>query len=103
VALRTRIELWLVVLLMVLAFGAGLTVGVIGQQEPRPSVGATTIGQGSGPLPVAPPLTDEQIQQGLPPGHPDLSGDQGTGGGKDAKDQGSRGSQDDSTSSSGSP
>lgn len=75
--LRTRIELWLVVLFMALSFGAGVVVTALSQQEPAvaPVVGV----QDQGQFPVAPPLTDEQIQQGLPSGHPDISGGGATG------------------------
>jgi hypothetical protein len=68
--LRARIELWLVVLFMALAFGAGVVVAALYQEEPatQPVVGV----QQPGSLPIAPPLSDEQIQQGLPPGHPDI-------------------------------
>lgn len=72
--LRARIELWLVVLFMALSFGAGVLVTAL-YEEPAPA--PTTSFQAPG-FPIAPPLTDEQIQQGLPSGHPDISGG-GTG------------------------
>ena len=69
---RTKVELWLVVIFMALAFGAGIAVMVL-YEEPQPVVGVQQpVGQVQ-----APPLTDEQIQAGLPSGHPDLGG--GTG------------------------
>ncbi len=78
--LRARIELWLVVLFMALAFGAGVLVTALYEEEPatQPVVGV----QQPGSFPIAPPLSDEQLQQGLPPGHPDIGGATGpTGGG----------------------
>ncbi len=67
--LRTRVELWLVVLFMALSFGAGVLITALYEEPaaPPPTV--------QGPaIPIAPPLTEEQIQQGLPSGHPDISG-----------------------------
>lgn len=70
---RTKVELWLVVIFMALAFGGGIAVMVM-YEEPQPVVG---VQQPVGQFPQAPPLTDEEIQGGLPTGHPDLDG--GTG------------------------
>jgi len=70
---RTKVELWLVVIFMALAFGAGIAVMVM-YEEPQPVVG---VQQPAGQFPQAPPLTDEQIQGGLPTGHPNLGA--GTG------------------------
>jgi hypothetical protein len=68
--LRLRVELWLVVVFMALAFGAGILVTSLYEEtDPAPVVGVQDPGMG---FPIAPPLSDEQIQQGLPPGHPDL-------------------------------
>jgi len=77
--LRARIELWLVVLFMALAFGAGVLVTALYQEEPatQPIVGV----QQPGSFPIAPPLSDEQLQQGLPPGHPDIDATGPTGAG----------------------
>jgi hypothetical protein len=64
--LRVRVELWLVVVFMALAFGAGIVVTAM-YDEPAPVVGVQdTTGV------IAPPLTDDQIAGGLPSGHPDL-------------------------------
>lgn len=81
--LRARVELWLVVLFMALAFGAGVLVAALYQEEPatQPVVGV----QQPGSFPMAPPLTDEQIQQGLPPGHPDIGSTGPTGAGAGAE------------------
>lgn len=71
--LRVNVELWLVIVFMALAFGAGIVVTAL-YEEPQaePVVGLQgTTGQ------IAPPLTDDQIAGGLPSGHPDLAG--GTG------------------------
>jgi len=76
--LRVRVELWLAVLFMALAFGAGMAVRVT--TEPAAPT-AATIGTGvPGVSEVAPPLSDAQIAAGLPAGHPGLS-DGGTDGG----------------------
>jgi hypothetical protein len=73
---RTKVELWLVVIFMALAFGAGIAVMVM-YEEPQPVVGVL---QPAGQFPQAPPLTDEEIQGGLPTGHPDLGGATGATG-----------------------
>jgi hypothetical protein len=95
-ALRTRVELWIVLVFMVLAFGAGLTIGVLAQPEQGTAVG---VGTGTTQAPdnfggLAPPLTDEQLQQGMPSGHPSV-GDSGTTGstGTDTGGKGGDGSQ----------
>jgi hypothetical protein len=67
--LRLRIELWVVVVFMALAFGAGVLVTALYDQPQEPVVGFQ---QPAGQLPAAPPLTDQQIQGGLPSGHPDV-------------------------------
>jgi hypothetical protein len=72
--LRIRIELWVAIVVMALAFGAGMAVRVAATNQPASSAAVTTIDPGTGI--AAPPLTDEQIQEGLPAGHPDLSGGQ---------------------------
>ncbi len=74
--LRVRVELWLVVVFMALAFGAGIVVTAM-YDEPAPVVGVQDT---TGQFPVAPPLTDDQIAGGLPSGHPDLSAATGTTG-----------------------
>jgi hypothetical protein len=75
--LRLQIELWLVVLFMALAFGAGILITAL-YEEPAatPVVGV----QDPAGAVVAPPLTDDQIQGGLPSGHPDLGGASGATG-----------------------
>lgn len=79
--LRARIELWLVVLFMALAFGAGVLVTALYEEEPAPQ---PVVGlQQPGSFPIAPPLSDEQLQQGLPPGHPDIDGATGPTGAAD--------------------
>jgi hypothetical protein len=78
--LRVRVELWLAVLFMALAFGAGMAVRVT--TEPA-APAATTIGTGvTGVSEVAPPLSDAQIAAGLPAGHPNLTDDANGGGSK---------------------
>ena len=74
--LRVHVELWLVVVFMALAFGAGIVVTAL-YEEPQaePVVGVQT-----GAFPVAPPLTDDQIAGGLPAGHPALGGATGATG-----------------------
>lgn len=85
--LRLQIELWLVVLFMALAFGAGILVTALYEEPSTAVVGGDTTGQIT-----APPLSDEQIQGGLPSGHPEIGGATGaTGatGAEDGKDAGS--------------
>lgn len=83
-ALRTRIELWIAMVFMVVAFGAGITIGVLAQPDETPVIGTGSVGTqvpGDSSI-LAPPLTDEQLQQGLPSGHPTLAtGASGTTGG----------------------
>lgn len=79
--LRVPVHLWLVIVLMAMSFGAGVIVRTMA--EP---VAAQVAPQGlpqSG-FPVAPPLTDQEIQQGLPTGHPGLTGATGSTGGTGA-------------------
>jgi hypothetical protein len=65
--LRTRVELWLVVTLMAITFIAGLVLGLLAGVREQP--GAPSQEQ----APAAPPLTEDQVGQTLPPGHPSLS------------------------------
>jgi len=77
--LRARVELWLIVVFMALAFSAGFAVGAM--SDPTPASQAT-VEVGTVPeFPIAPPLSDEQLQTGLPSGHPDVPA---TDGGTDA-------------------
>lgn len=87
--LRLQIELWLVVLFMALAFGAGILISALYEEPTTGVVGGGTAGQIT-----APPLSDQEIQGGLPSGHPDIggtsgatgaAGETGAGGGKDAQ------------------
>lgn len=96
-SLRLNVELWLVIVIMAVSFAAGLLVGNLGgttRDEPAPAVEVTP----ADVLPVAPPLTEEELQDELPPGHPPLGGateapepDDGQAGGS-GKDGGSGGS-----------
>lgn len=90
--LRVPVSLWLVVVLMAMSFGAGVIVKTI--SEPATSTTTTT------QLPtdfgtVAPPLTDDQIEGGLPEGHPETTdgggGQNQGGGGGGGQDQGGGG------------
>jgi len=76
--LRVRVELWVVVVFMALAFGAGVIVTAL-YEEPaaEPVVGFQNP---TGQVPIAPPLTDQEIQGGLPSGHPDVGGTTGSTG-----------------------
>jgi hypothetical protein len=83
-ALRTRIELWIAMVFMVVAVGAGIAIGVLAQGR-APVVGIAPAGTTQVPgdsSMLAPPLTDEQLQQGLPSGHPTVgpTGSTGSGG-----------------------
>lgn len=83
--LRVRVELWLVVLFMAMAFGAGILVKAISEPPAQPVVGTQVPG-----TVIAPPLTDDQISAGLPSGHPDLSG---SGGGQSGSQGGTKDTQ----------
>jgi hypothetical protein len=88
--LRVRVELWLVVVMMALAFGAGILVTVLYEEPQDQAVVGTQLP--SGQFTLAPPLTDDQISAGLPSGHPDVSGETGSpGGGKGDADAGDAG------------
>ncbi len=87
-ALRLKIELWLAVVFMTLAFGAGVLVRGISEPPREPAVGVAPAGM----VPAAPPLTEDQLQQGLPQGHPDIGApDQGKGGGSKGNEKPSPG------------
>ena len=86
--LRLRVELWVVVVFMALAFGAGIVVTAMYEDSPEPVVGI----QG-GQVPIAPPLTDQDLSGGLPSGHPDIGGATGASGITGATGQSAAGSQ----------
>ena len=88
-ALRTKIELWLVVVFMSLAFGAGITIGVIAQRADTPTIGVDQANTAPANFGIAPPLTDQQLQAGLPSGHPAIGSDSGGTGGGGSKQNGS--------------
>ena len=68
--LRTKVQLWIVVVFMAIAFVTGMVMPLGGQPVPRPvDVPAADTGR-VGPPPVAGPLTDEQLRAGLPANHP---------------------------------
>lgn len=75
--LRVPVQLWLVVALMAMSFGAGVLVRTMAEPASSSSGPQTQLG---GQI-VAPPLTDQQIEQGLPSGHPDLSDGASSGSG----------------------
>ena len=75
--LRLRVELWVVVVFMALAFGAGIVVTAMYDEPQEPVVGFQ---QPAGGMPIAPPLTDQDLQGGLPSGHPDIEGTTGSQG-----------------------
>ena len=75
--LRVPVHLWLVIVLMAMSFGAGVIVRTMA--EPVVEQVAPPVQPQAG-YPVAPPLTDEEIQQGLPTGHPGLTGATGATG-----------------------
>lgn len=74
-ALRVPVHLWLVIVLMAMSFGAGVIVRTMAEPVPSQAVPQTVLPSGY----LAPPLTDQQIGQGLPSGHPTLSGGGATG------------------------
>jgi hypothetical protein len=88
--LRVPVSLWLVVVLMAMSFGAGVIVRTLAEPTSQQAVPSSQFSQI-----LAPPLTDQQISQGvLPSGHPDLSelggtGSQGGGSANQGNNQGS--------------
>jgi hypothetical protein len=77
--MRVPVQLWLVVALMAMSFGAGVLVRTMAEPPSSPVIPQSQIG---GQV-VAPPLSDQQIEQGLPSGHPTLSDGATAGGGQD--------------------
>jgi hypothetical protein len=79
-ALTAKIEVWIAAILMVVAFGVGFVMRGFTAQESTttPGIEQTVPGTTSGVV-QAPALTDQQLQQGLPQGHPTFTGG-GTGG-----------------------
>jgi hypothetical protein len=86
--LRVRVELWIAVVCMALAFGAGIALSGVSQPASSP---ASTTAVDAGTFPFAPPLTDQQIEQGLPAGHPGLADEQIGGKGKKGSNDASGG------------
>lgn len=75
--LRVEVQLWLAVLFMAMAFGAGVIVHAMAAPQPSsPAIVGSVDGAGvsGGPEIFAPPLSDEQVNAGLPAGHPDIGG-----------------------------
>lgn len=105
-ALRVEVQLWLAVLFMAVAFGAGVIVHAMAAPQPAAPAVVGTAGGGEVSGIFAPPLSDEQVSAGLPAGHPDIGGGSATGSeqqpntdsGKDAK-----GAQDGADEGAGSP
>ena len=89
--IRIPVQLWLAVVLMAMSFGAGVIVKAMAEPPAAPAIGTQQpVGQV-----LAPPLTDQQIQGGVPSGHPDLSGGgtgTGSGGGTGSGSGGGTGS-----------
>lgn len=71
--MRIKVELWVALLFVALAFGAGVVVRSLAEPPEAPAPAVVPAGPAFG-FPPAPPLTEEQLQQGLPPGHPDVGG-----------------------------
>ena len=74
-ALRVPVHLWLVIVLMAMSFGAGVIVRTMAEPVPSQAIPQTVLPSQY----LAPPLSDQQIQNGLPSGHPGLSGAGATG------------------------
>jgi hypothetical protein len=94
-ALRVEVQLWVAVLFMAIAFGAGVLVHAMAAPQPSSPPVVSTVGDGGATGGVfAPPLSDDQVSAGLPAGHPDIAGgseqtDDGNDGkaGKGAEDE----------------
>jgi hypothetical protein len=84
--LRVPVNLWLVIALMAMSFGAGVIVRTMAEPQSQQVTPQSQFSQI-----LAPPLSDQQISQGtLPSGHPDLSGaGDGQNGGNGGGNQGS--------------
>lgn len=85
-ALRVEVQLWVAVLFMAIAFGAGVLVHTMAAPQPSSPPVVSTVGDGGATGGVfAPPLSDDQVSAGLPAGHPDI------GGGSEQTDDGNDG------------
>lgn len=73
---KTKVQLWVAVALMAVGFAGGFLARGIGSQPSAPTTGSgqtSTLPGGGAPGgagELAPPLTEDQLNQGLPPGHP---------------------------------
>jgi hypothetical protein len=71
--LRAPLQLWLVALLMSVSFGAGFLLQPSGAPATPPPAQLAPA-QAPARMPVAPPLSDDQLEEAeLPAGHPPLS------------------------------
>jgi hypothetical protein len=68
--LRAPLQLWLVAILMFVSFGAGFLLQPSADPAPSPP---SQLAPAPARLPVAPPLSDAQLEEAeLPAGHPPL-------------------------------
>jgi hypothetical protein len=71
--LRAPVQLWLVAILMSVSFGAGFLLQPPADPGPSPSSPPAQLAPPTARTPVAPPLSDAQLQEAeLPAGHPPL-------------------------------
>jgi hypothetical protein len=72
--LRAPLQLWLVALLMSVSFGAGFLLQPSDAPAATPPPAQLAPAQAPARLPVAPPLSDDQLEEAeLPAGHPPLA------------------------------
>jgi len=72
---HAEMQLWVAVLFMAIAFGAGVLVHAMAAPQPSSPPVVSTVGDGGATGGVfAPPLSDDQVSAGLPAGHPDIAG-----------------------------
>jgi hypothetical protein len=77
-ALGLKIKLWVAIVFMAVAFTGGFLVRGLAQTS-TPVSPATTTQLPAGQVQLAPPLTQQQLQEGLPSGHPGINEGSGAG------------------------
>lgn len=81
---KAMIEVWMAAVLMVVSFAVGFAVRGVTTEKSPPAVEQQMPGTQQGVI-QAPPLTNDQLQSGLPQGHPQVAPPSETPGGGSSK------------------
>lgn len=96
--LQVPVQLWLALAFMALAFAGGFLVRGMVSATAEQVVGPAPAVQAPGEIVPAPPLSEEDIQGGLPPDHPPVEGQSpGAGSGEERTGDPAAGSTDETT------